>query len=949
MSRARELADGRTTFVTDSISLGDDEKIKLGNSDDLQIFHSGLDSYINDTGTGDLNIKASNNLYLMSGASELYAKFTTDGAATLYHDNASKLATTSTGIDVTGTGTFTGNLGLGESNPLDMLSISSSAGNAAIRLKRTDTAIVNDDIYGVINFAGDDSDSNASGIRGFIRGRAAGTGGGMKMEFHTAGGGAALVSDPRMTLDADGQLGIGSASIEYPLQVSGSNVSSGGGLATLGIFDDGTAYNGTNPGGGISFRGKYNSSGNITNFATVQGIKENTTNNDYASALRFTTRSNGGNLTERLRIDSAGLISAGPFGGAGNAIIAGSSSPSYTNQPGTNLLLKSGDGSGTGSSYMTFSTSTGGASGTTVRTAAEAMRIQSDKIVVVTSGAAPIEPTIKHSGSTGYLAKLRITNRSGQAANKGGLLELGGVSDDGVSRSDIFGSIAGLKSTSGGSNREGYLQFSTSNGSSLAEAMRIDGSGNVGIGTTSPKRHLHINGGNETTKIQITNQTTGSGTDGDGFQIGIATDGTANIEQRENNDLAFYTNNTLRQKIDSAGHVMIGTTVEGETGAHNLTVADSGNAGITIRAGATSSSAIYMSDATSGAGEYGSYIAYAHDTGRLNIATASSPRMTIDGSGNVGIGTSSPSNFGTNSQGLSINGTGNYQNLVLMKSGATQFYLYTNGTSGTFLGTAVNQPLMFITNDAEKMRIDGSGNVGIGTTSIDGTLHLDAGTSSDLIIEKDATGSAAVRFHNAGSQTSYISLDADENMTHYGGSGVDQIFYAGAAERMRIDGSGNVHVRCTDTPSASVSGFLFTSDQLYTSAGNTTNTNTQVRFYNGNGLVGSISTAGSGTAYATSSDYRLKENVTYTWDATTRLKQLKPARFNWIADSDNTIQDGFLAHEVSSIVPEAVFGTKDAEIQENGDGYQSLDYSKLVPLLVKTILELEARITTLEG
>ena len=159
-------------------------------------------------------------------------------------------------------------------------------------------------------------------------------------------------------------------------------------------------------------------------------------------------------------------------------------------------------------------------------------------------------------------------------------------------------------------------------------------------------------------------------------------------------------------------------------------------------------------------------------------------------------------------------------------------------------------------------------------------------------------------------------------------------------------------------------------------------------FVNGNGTVGTINTSGSATSFNTSSDYRLKENVAYTFDATTRLKQLKPARFNFIADADTTV-DGFLAHEVSSIVPEAITGTKDAEIttknnviNANGhvidtgikeadwtegkeDGvypsdstwaasttkpdYQSIDQSKLVPLLVKTIQELEARITALES
>ena len=77
-------------------------------------------------------------------------------------------------------------------------------------------------------------------------------------------------------------------------------------------------------------------------------------------------------------------------------------------------------------------------------------------------------------------------------------------------------------------------------------------------------------------------------------------------------------------------------------------------------------------------------------------------------------------------------------------------------------------------------------------------------------------------------------------------------------------------------------------------------------------LVGKIQTSGTSTSFVTSSDHRLKENVDYDWDATTRLKQLKPARFNWIKDETNTLVDGFLAHEVSSIVPEAIQGEKDA-------------------------------------
>ena len=204
------------------------------------------------------------------------------------------------------------------------------------------------------------------------------------------------------------------------------------------------------------------------------------------------------------------------------------------------------------------------------------------------------------------------------------------------------------------------------------------------------------------------------------------------------------------------------------------------------------------------------------------------------------------------------------------------------------------------------------------------------------------------------------------------------------AERMRIKSNGDVFFGVTNLPSSSTggSGFQVASSNrnvLYL-ATTITGTSSVAVFVNGNGIVGTIKTSGSATQFNTSSDYRLKENVSYDWDATTRLKQLKPARFNFKADADTTV-DGFLAHEVSSIVPEAISGEKD-ETQDVGtvkdkdgkviyenveeykadkdkeqtwtktgteDVYQGIDQSKLVPLLVKTIQELEARVTALES
>jgi hypothetical protein len=126
--------------------------------------------------------------------------------------------------------------------------------------------------------------------------------------------------------------------------------------------------------------------------------------------------------------------------------------------------------------------------------------------------------------------------------------------------------------------------------------------------------------------------------------------------------------------------------------------------------------------------------------------------------------------------------------------------------------------------------------------------------------------------------------------------------------------------------------------------------NKHIAFYYATTLSGSISqSGGSAVAYNTSSDYRLKENVVDITDSVDRLKQLKPSRFNFITDGPSRTIDGFLAHEVSSIVPEAVTGIKDAVDADNNIIPQGIDQSKLVPLLVGAIKELTARIEALEA
>ena len=168
-------------------------------------------------------------------------------------------------------------------------------------------------------------------------------------------------------------------------------------------------------------------------------------------------------------------------------------------------------------------------------------------------------------------------------------------------------------------------------------------------------------------------------------------------------------------------------------------------------------------------------------------------------------------------------------------------------------------------------------------------------------------------------------------------------------DAMTIDNSANLI--WYQTPTSSAAGISFTNTShpaINISGGSDTGSRHRMTFTNGNGLVGNITTSGSSTAYNTSSDYRLKENVVDMENATDRVKQLKPKRFNFIADDSVTV-DGFIAHEVSSVVPEAISGEKDAVDDDGNAVHQGIDQSKLVPLLVKTIQELEARITALES
>ena len=175
-------------------------------------------------------------------------------------------------------------------------------------------------------------------------------------------------------------------------------------------------------------------------------------------------------------------------------------------------------------------------------------------------------------------------------------------------------------------------------------------------------------------------------------------------------------------------------------------------------------------------------------------------------------------------------------------------------------------------------------------------------------------------------------------------------------EQARIDASGRFLVGRTSYGGAdTVPGLQVTPEGhiFMTSASNSvfnriTSDGAVVQFRRQATTVGSISVTGSATTYATSSDYRLKENVAPVANAADRVLALKPRNFNFISDPTNPV-DGFLAHEAQAVVPNAVMGQKDEVDADGAPVHQSIDHSKMVPLLTAALQEALAKITALEA
>ena len=415
------------------------------------------------------------------------------------------------------------------------------------------------------------------------------------------------------------------------------------------------------------------------------------------------------------------------------------------------------------------------------------------------------------------------------------------------------------------------------------------------------------------------------------------------------NQLAISTNGVGRLAVAANGNIGVGT-VNPTTSLHIRTT---GTPLFRIQDddGTAQYSDFYNSagqtyyNAVNGAGVKGAHVFF----------QAGTEAARIDTSGRLGLGTSSPTSslhvFNPTADVVLKVESGDSISRIELKDSIASNYISTVGTNLDFAINGV----------AAAMRITSAGNVGIGTTSPTDPLNISSATNQ---IGLDTGNQAVYGTLDIGHFASgaFIGTQAGSN----GGSDLLR-FGTSGTERARITSDAEVLIGTEDPiqPTTSTqNGVEINADAKRIKASRdggapltlqrTSSDGDIADFYRDTTLVGSISVTTSATAYNTSSDYRLKENVVALTGAADRVNQLQVHRFNFIADPDTTV-DGFLAHEAQAVVPEAVTGAHDEVDADGNPVYQGIDQSKLVPLLTAALQEalaeiesLKARVTALE-
>ena len=430
------------------------------------------------------------------------------------------------------------------------------------------------------------------------------------------------------------------------------------------------------------------------------------------------------------------------------------------------------------------------------------------------------------------------------------------------------------------------------------------------------------------------------------------------------NALRFITGASERMRITSSGNVGIGTSSPTQK--------------LTVSGGSVNADNFYIQ--TQGASQAGT-VGFANadgpgiqfwgsstgNAGSLTFNTVSTERMRITSSGNVGIGTSSPA--------TKLNVIGDIQLSRSATASDAAINFGSNANNYIYGGNSSNL-MAFAINGSERMRINSSGNVGIGTTSPGATLTVVTNTTSHngMRVTNNSTtqfagsglqmlgpsaagsqGGATVYYYNtnAGGTNGALGIaqvdytgNFQRNLAYYDYSGQYWGFLTNSTERLRIDSSGNLLVGTTSAGLVNSHNYNYTVGSgrgYYNHVTGTGSGADYLIFGYATGQIGSITQNGTtGVLYNITSDARLKHDIVDAPEASSLIDAIKVRSFKWNADNSEQ-RYGMVAQELLEVAPEAVSVPADEEQM------MGVDYSKLVPMLIKEIQSLRARVAQLEG
>ena len=478
--------------------------------------------------------------------------------------------------------------------------------------------------------------------------------------------------------------------------------------------------------------------------------------------------------------------------------------------------------------------------------------------------------------------------------------------------------------------------------------------------------------------------------------------------EHTNNSLQFMGyNNSESLRIDSSGRVLIGTDTPGNSTADDLTIANSTNAGITLRGATNGECNIFFGDGTSGAEQYRGMVRYYHNDDVLAFHASGSEKLRLTTSHSSS--TNAIMGFGTVPQSSQYSG---YDIIQFGETGS----LFSNNTSADTNITSIANNLWLDatasswkylkTDEASRYQQDSGAHRFYSIAS--GSAGANCSPKQLAAFENNATNLASLAYGNRPSYKGQLVLFGQSYETEHGGLEFHSSGGGGGGYGARItcysDGALRVLNRSNssawtktfrmlptgsfeygDAPASNLwlatdangahyrrsegsHQFANKSSNGYSvlycnkNTGSGQNDTRYIAFYWNGSQIGYIYYNSGVINYYTGSDHRLKENITDVADGISIVKQLKPKNFNFINDENKTTHSGFLAHEVQEVLPSLVNGVKDEVVtQESVDAgtqpedskagdpiYQGLDYGKFTPILTKALQELITKVETLE-